>query len=175
MAGYETDIHALIDDINGNYGNYGGTQYEQPALPYSRPLSNSYQSRNGPLVDPRQTPTSSYNQQPLYAAQASNPYDAHSHGLYEDAGLGTYGKRMQIQPGNDIADYWLDQALLAESQHQGSKQIGSGMNAPSTRRLSLPGHTAPFSPTGTFVQRDSQPKHRGQCLGFYERLSAETR
>lgn len=88
MAGFETDIHALIEDINGNYGE---TPYEHQQLPYSRPHSKSYQSQNGQLQDPRQTPASSYAQQPLYVAQASTPYYAHLDSLYQEVGLDAYG------------------------------------------------------------------------------------
>ncbi len=102
MAGYETDIHALIEDINGNYGE---TQHEQLSLPYSRAASTSYQSRSEPLVDPRQMPASSYNQQPLYVAQASRPQDVYFHTTQAEGGLDEYGMFTQFQLEGNIADY----------------------------------------------------------------------
>lgn len=96
MEGYETDIPALLQDINGNYGNPESEQPPQPPLPYSRPISNSHKSQVDRSVVPRDALAPIYNHQPLYGAQASRPSDAYSYSTYDDTGLDAYGSSLDL-------------------------------------------------------------------------------
>lgn len=84
MEGYQTDIQAILQDINGNYGDPEPEQQPQSPLPCSRLISNSY-------MVPRNALAPIYKQQPLYGAQASRPSSAYSHSTDDDTGLDAYG------------------------------------------------------------------------------------
>lgn len=121
MASFETDIHALIEDINGDYGE---AQCELRPLVSSRPHSNSDQPQTGPLADPRQRIAPIYSQQPpLYTAQASNPHDTHISGFHDETGLDAYGTLMQSNTGglllipSQTEFCWLNPSLKADGTH----------------------------------------------------------
>lgn len=91
MEGYQTDIQAILQDINGNYGDPEPEQQPQSPLPYSRLISNSYKSQADRSMVPRNALAPIYKQQPLYGAQASRPSSAYSHSTDDDTGLDAYG------------------------------------------------------------------------------------
>ncbi|KAL2040972.1 hypothetical protein N7G274_006430 [Stereocaulon virgatum] len=129
MEDFSTGVRALLQDIQSNYGQ---EECREPHLPYSRPMSNSYQHRAVRLFDPRQTPASTYGQHALYAAQASRslePYSYAPQAVHDISGSDAY-----------------DRALLARPEPQGNS---------TPKRISLPGHTAParYAETTTVEQR----------------------
>lgn len=156
MEGYQTDIQALLQDINGNYGNPEPEQLPQPPLPYSKPMSNSYKSQAERSLVPSNTlPT-------LYEAQLSRPSDAYSYNTFNDNGLDAYGNCSNMEIKRRPAHCYPDRALLAEPQSHSQWRANGSMRTLPAGRLSLPGHTAPHSPVNAFQQPKAQNQRRGR-------------
>lgn len=159
MADFHTDVQTLLQDISNDYGE---TADNSPSLPYSRPNSNACYLQDSRFMIPEQTPTPLYGQQIRSATQASRLPDTYPHHIHNNVGLDAYGNGIDCKTvGGNVADWCSDRALLAEPQPQPAWQTSNGMNGAPAGRLTLPGHTAPFSPTDLLEQRRPQPRQRG--------------
>lgn len=163
MEGYQTDIQALLQDISGNYEDPEPEQPPQPPLPYSRPISKSYNFKTDHSFVPRNALAPSYNQQPLYEAQASRPSDAYSYSPYNYTGLDAYGSCSNLVVNGRLApaNCCPDRAFLAEPQPRSQWRANSTMRTVPAEILSSPGHTAPHSPVNAFQQPKAQQQRRG--------------
>lgn len=158
MAGFHTDAETLLQDINNDFGE---TADDNPSPPYSRPNSNAYYLHHSRSMVPEQTPAPLYGQQLRSAPQALRLPDTYSHHIRQNIGLDAYGNIIEAAWWGDMANRCSDRALLAEPQPQPAWQTTNEISGAPAGRLTLPGHTAPFSPKVIFEQRTPQPKQRG--------------
>ena len=85
----ELDIHALIEDINGNHRE---SQEHKPQPPHLGLVSDTYHSKTGSFIGSGQGTTSRTSQQSLYVVQAADQYNHSSQDYLENSGLDVFGK-----------------------------------------------------------------------------------
>lgn len=160
MEDCQTDIQALLRDINGNYGDPKHEQSLHPLLP-ARPVSSSYNFQAEQSIVPRNALARISEQQLLYEAQLSRHLDANSDSPHNDNDLDPYGSCSKLEVEGKTADCCLDRALLDQPQAHSQRQANNIMGTLPAGRLSLSGDTAPH-----LSENASQPpKAQTQRLG----------
>ena len=159
MDGFQAGIHALLQDIKSNYGD---SQHVQNSLPFSRPPSSHCQSQRSISGITRQIPAPIYDQQQLSAVVPSMLPGTYPNDADNDTSLDNFGESPQCRDCRRSADLSLDRDLLAEPTNRLSWQSSNVMSGLSPRRLTLPGHTAPYSPPEPFERRKTQLRRPGQ-------------
>lgn len=165
MDGYQTDIQALLRDINDNYGSPKHEQSPQPPLPSLGPISNFYISQAERYVVPRNALAPIPQQELHYEAQASRLLDANSYSILSDNDLDPYGNRMELQIEERPADCCLDQALLDEPEPHSPWQANSSVRTLPAGPPSLRRHTAPYPSVKALEQTKAQKQQRGRSSG----------
>lgn len=167
MDDYQIDIQALLQDIDGNYGDTEATQPLQPPRPRSRSISSSYKSQAQRPMIPMNAFAPINRQQPVHDAQATKSSDAYSYSTYSDTSLDTPGSCSNLHIERRSADCCLDQVLLAEPRPQSRSQwqANGSMSTLPAGRLSLLGPTAPHSSVNIFQQPKVQNQRRGLSRG----------
>ena len=83
MESYQSDVQALLRDINGGYGNLKHRQSPKSPLPPARTVSGSDNFHVEWSNVPRSALAPIHEQQPLYEAQASRPFDTCSYSAHK--------------------------------------------------------------------------------------------
>ena len=165
MESYQTDIQALLRDINDNYGRPKREQSPQPPLPSPRPISDFYRSQAERSVVPRNALAPIPEQKLFYGAQAPGLLDANPYSTLNDHDLDPYGSCSKLKIEQKPADCYLDRALMDEPDLRSPWQANSSMRTLPARRRYLPRHTAPHSPTNTLERPQVQKQQRGRSGG----------
>ena len=162
MAGFDTSIQALLRDLNSGHEQ---DEYEISALPYPKqcPISSRPQ-RAQSFQHSRQGESPTYNEQLLCTDQAPGLSSTY---LYngnngDGGGLDRFGEHLERGICSGSANTDLDRTLLADPAPRPSCRPRGGRQGASVGRLTLPGHTAPFSIAESIGQRKPQPMERGQ-------------
>ena len=163
MEGYQTDIQALLRDINGNHQH---DKSPQPPRPPTRPISCSFNSQAEHYLAPNNSLAPISEQQLLYDVQASRLLDTNTYSTLNNNDLDPYGSSSKLKIEKGPSDCCLDRALLNDPQHYSNRS----MRTLPTERLSLPGHTAPYSPIDTFQLLKAQRQRRGPSGGVLPML-----
>lgn len=162
MDGYQTDIQALLRDINDNYGSPKHEQAPQPPPPSSRPISNFYTFQAQRCVVPRNALAPIPEQKLHYEAKASRLLDANSYSILSDNDLDPYGNRLELQIEERPADCCLDQALLDEPEPRSPWQANSSVRTLPAGPPSLQCHRAPYPSVEALEQPKAQKQRRGR-------------
>lgn len=96
MDGYQTDIQALLRDINDSYGSPKHEQSPQPPLTSSEPISNFYTFQAERCVVPRNALAPIPEQKLHYEAQASRLLDANPYSIPDDNDLDPYSNLLEL-------------------------------------------------------------------------------
>lgn len=88
---YPTDIEALLQDINGNYGEATHERPPRPPLPSASRISNPFSIHAERSRGRSNALASIHEQQPLYEAQILRPSDTYSYSTDNNNGLDAYG------------------------------------------------------------------------------------
>ena len=84
------DVQAVLQDIYDDEEN----EFEQPSVPYPKPLPHMYHARAERLLNPRQTPASTSRQNAisdLHNSRLLAPISAHTQVSDSNNGLDVYG------------------------------------------------------------------------------------
>ena len=162
MEDWQTDIQALLRDINGNYGDPKHEQSPHPLLP-ARSVSSSYKFQAEQSMVPRNALARISEQQLLYEAQLSRPLEANSDSPHNDNNLDPYGSCSKLEVEGTTADCCLDRALLDQPQAHSQRQANNIMRTLPAGRLSLSGDTAPHLSENASQPLKAQNQRRGRC------------
>ena len=97
MEGYQTDIQALLRDINGNYQDPQHDKSPQPPRPPTRPISCSFSSQAEHSMAPNSSLAPISEQQLLYDVQASRLLDANTYSTLNNNDLDPYGSCLKTR------------------------------------------------------------------------------
>ena len=170
MEDCQTDIQALLRDINGNYGDPKHAQSPHLLLP-ARPVSRSYKFQAEQSI--ALAPISE--QQLLYEAQLSRSLDANSDSPHNDNDLDPYGSCSKLEIEGRTADCCLDRAILDEPPAHSQRQANNIMRTLPAGRLSLFSHTTPHLSENASQPPEAQNKRRGRFSRFYRYFVADNR
>ena len=136
MEGYQTDIPALLRDINGNYGDPKHKQLLQPPLPPARPISSSSEFQTESSMLPRLGPI--HEPRLLYEVPLSRSLDAFSYSTHNGNDLDPYGDYSTSEIQRKPADCCLDRALLNEDQPHALPQSSPRLTVTTVRYANTP-------------------------------------
>ena len=97
MDGYQTDIQALLRDINGNYQDPQIDKSPQPPRPPTRPISCSFNSQAEHPLAPNNSLALISEQPLLYDVQASRLLDANKYSTLNNNDIDPYGSCLKTR------------------------------------------------------------------------------
>ena len=159
MDGFQAGIHALLQDIDSNYGD---TRHEQSSLPFSRPPSNSHHLQRSLSEVNRQTPAPIHDWQQISSLLPSMRSGTYRNEANDDADLDNFGKIPQHTDCVRSAHFSLDRNLPAEPTNRPSRQSSNVTIGSSPKRLTLPGRTASYYLAEPFERQKTQVIRPGQ-------------
>ena len=160
MSSFQSGIDALLQDINSNRED---PEHGQPPLPYSRPNATMASFNRNHPTSSSQLPARGFQEQyaspDLYPRQTASNFRAQ-----EDTNLDDFGKNEWYDFEKYAIDLSTDRDLLAEPATPPLWQSSNRLQHAPTRRLTLPGHTAPCLSATSYQSPNTQARRNGQCL-----------